>query len=271
MPARSGRPAPGSTQPPPLSIPGALRAPPRPAITAPIVPPMSIPPIPAIPAIPAIPMLPNRAETEPHERAETVDQGVDQPTGSRVPLEIGDSTSQTNVSNDMVSAEELAASVKAGGAAHDGRGRADLHGGIDIHGEIDTEGHERATAAELGLAENTTTGDPVAPLEGDRAPGSIGTDGKPAAMAAGARPARPAAAASASALPIAVALPAMTPPVRDRPMPKLPITTAPDSLPPPKDTRQQSGPSPACPQCESPMAWVEEHLRFYCKSCRMYF
>jgi hypothetical protein len=54
-------------------------------------------------------------------------------------------------------------------------------------------------------------------------------------------------------------------------MPKLPITTAPDSLPPPKDNKRQTGPSPACPQCESPMAWVEEHLRFYCKSCRMYF
>jgi hypothetical protein len=57
--------------------------------------------------------------------------------------------------------------------------------------------------------------------------------------------------------------------VRDRS--KLPVTTAPTSLPPPRDSRQSSGPSPACPQCESPMAWVEEHLRFYCKSCRMYF
>lgn len=54
-------------------------------------------------------------------------------------------------------------------------------------------------------------------------------------------------------------------------MPNLPISTAPDSLPPPKDHKQALGPSPACPQCESPMAWVEEHLRFYCKSCRMYF
>ncbi len=54
--------------------------------------------------------------------------------------------------------------------------------------------------------------------------------------------------------------------------PKIPITTAPDSLPPPTEKQSAtSGPSPACPQCESPMAWVEEHLRFYCKSCRMYF
>jgi hypothetical protein len=52
----------------------------------------------------------------------------------------------------------------------------------------------------------------------------------------------------------------------------VPLSTAPASLPPPKQLDPvPSGPSPACPQCESPMAWVEEHLRFYCKSCRMYF
>ena len=54
--------------------------------------------------------------------------------------------------------------------------------------------------------------------------------------------------------------------------PKIPITTASDSLPPPTEKQAAtSGPSPACPQCEAPMAWVEEHLRFYCKSCRMCF
>ncbi len=62
----------------------------------------------------------------------------------------------------------------------------------------------------------------------------------------------------------------------ETPMPtraaSVPISTAPSSLPPPKETSAQtSGPTPACPQCESPMAWVDEHLRFYCKSCRMYF
>jgi hypothetical protein len=50
------------------------------------------------------------------------------------------------------------------------------------------------------------------------------------------------------------------------------ISTAPPSLPPPKKTVEMpSGPTPACPQCEAPMAWVEEHLRFYCKQCKMYF
>jgi hypothetical protein len=49
-------------------------------------------------------------------------------------------------------------------------------------------------------------------------------------------------------------------------------STAPSTLPPPRTAEpSSSGPSPACPQCESPMAWVEEHLRFYCKQCRMYF
>jgi hypothetical protein len=52
----------------------------------------------------------------------------------------------------------------------------------------------------------------------------------------------------------------------------VPISTAPTNLAPPKPTQIAStGPTPACPQCESPMAWVEEHLRFYCKQCRMYF
>jgi hypothetical protein len=62
----------------------------------------------------------------------------------------------------------------------------------------------------------------------------------------------------------------------ETPMPSrvasVPISTAPSSLPPPRETNAQtSGPTPACPQCESPMAWVDEHLRFYCRSCRMYF
>lgn len=29
--------------------------------------------------------------------------------------------------------------------------------------------------------------------------------------------------------------------------------------------------SPACPQCEAPMAWAEKHHRYYCGDCRMYF
>jgi hypothetical protein len=68
-----------------------------------------------------------------------------------------------------------------------------------------------------------------------------------------------------------VSMPVIEPPVIEKP--RVPISTAPDSLPPPVENKraQSIGPSPACPQCEAPMAWVEEHLRFYCKSCRMYF
>jgi len=71
--------------------------------------------------------------------------------------------------------------------------------------------------------------------------------------------------------------PAPAPPPAPAPAPAeraspVPISTAPTSLPPPKTAQfTTSGPTPACPQCESPMAWVEEHLRFYCKQCRMYF
>jgi len=61
-------------------------------------------------------------------------------------------------------------------------------------------------------------------------------------------------------------------PAKERAATKLPISTAPESLPPPTEKQAAaSGPSPACPQCEAPMAWVEAHLRFYCKSCKMYF
>lgn len=75
----------------------------------------------------------------------------------------------------------------------------------------------------------------------------------------------PVAQASAAA-PLATAAAAPEKPVQ------IPISTASPSLPPPKQTTgTTSGPTPACPQCEAPMAWVDEHLRFYCKSCRMYF
>ena len=52
----------------------------------------------------------------------------------------------------------------------------------------------------------------------------------------------------------------------------VPISTAPPSLPPPKKAvGATTGPAPSCPQCESAMDWVDEHLRFYCAGCRMYF
>lgn len=53
---------------------------------------------------------------------------------------------------------------------------------------------------------------------------------------------------------------------------EVPLSTAPASLPPPKKTAAaDSELSASCPQCEAAMSWVEEHLRFYCGECRMYF
>jgi hypothetical protein len=78
----------------------------------------------------------------------------------------------------------------------------------------------------------------------------------------------PKAATPLAPAPVAVAVAVAVEPAA----PRIPITTAPSTLPPPKKvTETTSGPTPACPQCEAPMAWVDEHLRFYCKSCRMYF
>jgi hypothetical protein len=52
----------------------------------------------------------------------------------------------------------------------------------------------------------------------------------------------------------------------------IPLSTASPDLPAPTPAQLSTeGPVPACPQCESPMTWVEKHLRFYCGSCRMYF
>jgi hypothetical protein len=127
--------------------------------------------------------------------------------------------------------------------------------------DIPTDDHDPGTApVELEAAE--------AMFDDAHAAGPHDTADAPIVRPPDSAPSNP----TAIAFPVPIAIPSPTAVVRDRPMPKLPISTAPDSLPPPKDTKQQaSGPSPACPQCESPMAWVEEHLRFYCKSCRMYF
>lgn len=209
-------------------------------------PPPSIP-IPVIPAIPPIPALPKRAEPSPESSAATHDLGdVDQATISRVPIEITDNASPTNVSYDMPTGADVAAD--------------DPHASSDAAG--DARGASTGAAAHLRttvpftVPDTQPTPEPLASLDsGPRI--APDPDGEAVTIPARSRNREPAPTA---------------PPHRDRAVPKLPISTAPESLPPPKDNKQQaSGPSPACPQCESPMAWVEEHLRFYCKSCRMYF
>ena len=274
MPMRTGRSAPNPTRPPPLAPPPAPArgAPPRPTIST------SVPPIPAIPAIPAIPVIPaippaRRADTDvtdPDGRAAAAPDAAPDPapdpapdsapdpagdgdgaTISRVPIEVGDYVSQTNVSVGMPSPEEIDAAVEAAG-----RNGADA--GLAGH-----------------VPDTSPSGEPVAAHSAEAPASAAAIASRPTIQAAAQRAADQPTIIAAPISPIAapIAAPAAPPPaqVRDRPMPRLPISTAPDSLPPPKDSKQTIGPSPACPQCEAPMAWVEEHLRFYCKSCRMYF
>jgi hypothetical protein len=149
----------------------------------------------------------------------------------------------------------------------------DDHGVHDIPVADDAVGE--ATDASVRVSDTSPTGEPIDPINGATIatpPIDPGLEPSgPIAAIAPAPPARSTVTSTAFPAPVPIAIPAPTPVVRERPAPKLPISTAPDSLPPPRDDKQQAGPSPACPQCESPMAWVEEHLRFYCKSCRMYF
>lgn len=265
MPARPGRSTSGPIRPPiPPPPPGRTTIPPpRPTISHSVPPPPGfIPPIPAIPAIPAIPKRLETDVTDPDGRAPHDD--VDQPTIARVPAEILDNTSKTNVSYGMPTAEEIDAAVDEAGASRDLPG--DVHGGADIDDAIVTTGHPRIRRSELGFGIDTPPSPPPVMSQHDaeeavtvRAPPKAYPSSLPTVPFAAVMPP-----SDAPELPT-------TPAFRDRLMPNVPLSTAPDSLPPPKDSKHTSGPSPACPQCESPMAWVEEHLRFYCKSCRMYF
>jgi hypothetical protein len=163
---------------------------------------------------------------------------IDQATIARVPIEIGENTSDTNVSVGMPGGEPADAPphmrvTVPGFNVPDTAPTPDIPFDNGFHAQADP--HEAVTvpARDRGFVPPR---EPPVPLT-----------------------------------PVAATAPVVAPAVRDRPRPRPPLSTAPDSLPPPRDNKQASGPSPACPQCESPMAWVEEHLRFYCKSCRMYF
>jgi hypothetical protein len=175
-----------------------------------------------------------RAQTDVTDASSRAD--ADPATAASVPIEVGDYVSQTNVSVGVPSPDEIDAAA------------------------------ERSGAGDSGYVPDTSpNGEPIAPHHAAPPPHAAAAAAlaasRPTIQLPGQRPMLD--------VPIVVAPPIS--PVRDRVMPKLPISTAPDSLPPPRDNKQAIGPSPACPQCESPMAWVEEHLRFYCKSCRMYF
>lgn len=215
-PLRAAVPMPARTSPPtrpPAGLPVPARTAPatRPPGSSTIVPPIVTPgkrPIPpmAIPMIPPIPGLPKQLDTDPDGAPvvpPTDEPGDADRAGAHAPIEVGDSTAQTDAVPAIIHDKPVPAGPVQSGSPDEAVTVPDRDGAVGDH-------------------------------------------------------------TSASS----VAAPA----VRDRPLPKLPISTAPDSLPPPKETQSTtSGPSPACPQCESPMTWVEEHLRFYCKSCRMYF
>jgi hypothetical protein len=231
MPARPGRSSPSPTQPP---VPSTLRGVPlRPTIST------TVPPIPAIPAIPPIPA-PRRADTDVTDAEGHADADLEAATVSRVPIEVGEYDSQTHVSIDLPVPDNIDA----------------LGGGAAGHGP-DTIPSSESLAPRGGIAAGAAD-----------QPTILG-----AAVIAASRPTVQMADQRPEGAPTLIAPPLSrtTTPQSRGSMPKLPISTAPDSLPPPKDNKQALGPSPACPQCESPMAWVEEHLRFYCKSCRMYF
>lgn len=275
LPARPGASGPSAGQPPPSTLRGV---PLRPAIGAPV------PPIPAIPAIPPIPP-PRRADTDvtdPQGQADaSADADADAATVARVPIEVADYISQTHVSVGMPSPEEVDAAV-------DGAAVLELDDAAPRHGDgaayaLDDRGQPALHAAADGQGgpaesprDTSPSGEPVAAGHA----GDATVTGEPldaaasAAAVAASRPTIQAPAQRPADVPTIIGPPiprTFTPQRHDRAMPKLPISTAPASLPPPRDNKQAAGPSPACPQCEAPMAWVEEHLRFYCKSCRMYF
>lgn len=250
-----------------------------------------------------------RAETDPLDRAETVDGSAETYSHERqedsalarldttgvisTPLVTGDSASfesataevQSFASDDQVETHsrervqptdlDLPVAKPPPEPVPDVESDADAEAEADADAEAEAEAAAAAMAgppsARAPSAEPEPPVDPGAPKPKDRLARGLRAFGiKPterdgtgmfklsAAAAKDARAESEAEAAAASAASPAAA--------------KVPISTAPSSLPPPSEKQSTtSGPSPACPQCESPMAWVEEHLRFYCKSCKMYF
>ena len=253
-PPLPNRARPLSVPPPPGTIAARLKAssvpPPVRGMPAPTTPrtlaAAVVPPPVATPAPVAAFKLPVRAVTDPSEALETVDRDamtIDRGDAGAVQVgrpttggEIGDST-DASISVPDADVEDTGVSAPL-----------DTEEAPTVHPPSETDDIE-TSAVEKHDPEELAASDAGRPSESE--------------LATVAR-------AKVSASEIATTDVAMNEAMNEAP--KIPITTAPDSLPPPTATQTAtSGPSPACPQCESPMAWVEEHLRFYCKSCRMYF
>ena len=238
---------------------------PRPTTVAAVVP----PPVHVAPLLPA--MLPIRAATDPTDHLETMDRdamtiardgapavsigrpatdasigdstdaNVVLPPGSDAAEDAADNAETTGI--EKFSATDLAARDSTSDIQTSAQRQltpSELVRTVarESQSEIETIAREKISASELAIGDSTSP--VVVPIEPTRS----------AIEELGEAPTQ-----------LAASVPA-----------KIPVSTAPESLPPPnKDEVASSGPTPACPQCEAPMAWVEEHLRFYCKSCRMYF
>jgi hypothetical protein len=58
-------------------------------------------------------------------------------------------------------------------------------------------------------------------------------------------------------------------PIDARSVPEAPAPAI-DSAPATNPDAAPAGPVPACPNCDGPTDWNDEHLRFYCRKCRLY-
>lgn len=271
------RPSPASVPPPigrstPMRSQPAFPAPPaggsspQPRKTIAVAAAVPAPSSPRAPIVPFPAKIPVRADTDPVELPDTIDAfdakqtyARDKPASSAglggrlvsdpgtpdTDLAIGDSTSP-NISAFEAPATAENPSFARPATSDDDAAVTKARDTVDPD-DLETVAQDRVSAADL-LASSAA---PPAPAIAPAAPA-------PAPAPAAATPPPP-------------AEPAAPPPASSA-APKLPISTAPESLPPPSERQStSSGPSPACPQCEAPMAWVEAHLRFYCKSCKMYF
>lgn len=244
VPSALARPKSKSLPPPvrskPMTAPPPLPAanPPRPASTtrpppSPTKPPLPKPTFTAPAAIPPRPFLP-----PPPVRQMTEDMTIDRQKED--PFDVA--ATRAHVKEDPSDFDAAETSLPADGLATEAQPSLAVGDHTDVNA-----GFAESTSPAASAFESTGEREIMEALERDRLEGAK---------------------RAATDTDIAAAKAATPAPVLTKP----PISTAPESLPPPQEKEvATSGPSPACPQCEAPMAWVEAHLRFYCKSCKMYF
>ncbi len=244
------------------SVPAPASAP-KPTTVSAVVPPPAI----------ANALLPVRADTDPADNLETMDR--DAMTLAREGANaIGDSTDANVALPDAQPVDEhtdLAAEPISPDTGADSEPR-------DSASDIQTAMQRKVTHSELVRAVARESQSEIETIAREKLSASdlaIGDSTSPAILNAAAATPRGASQSEIQELGEAATVPATSPAPPGGPITgtaKIPVSTASESLPPPKKEEvATSGPTPACPQCEAPMAWVEEHLRFYCKSCRMYF